>query len=95
MSAWGMGLIRFKRICLIVLIAPFLNNVNAQNIYTYESFDGSILMTNIKQKTSNFKKVDVVFLPDSNMHSYQNWGGNNPSIVKRFSKNISLSKLIK
>lgn len=61
-----------------------------QNIYTYEHQDGSLLITDKKQSTGLLKKLAVTYFPDSNIHSYENWGGSNKTIAKSFSKNIAV-----
>lgn len=79
-----------KKILLAKCFLVFSVSVFAQNIYTYEHNDGSLVITDKKQNNSSLKNLKVTYFPDSNIHSYSNWGGSNKSVAKRFSQNIDL-----
>lgn len=60
---------------------------HAGNIYTYQDANGEILFTNQVQTNTLLKKVTVTYYPDSNIHSYKNWGKSEASVLPSFSKN--------
>lgn len=62
----------------------------AQNIYTYDDHDGSLVITDKKQNNSSLKNLKVTYFPDSNIHSYSNWGGSNKSVAKKYSQNVDI-----
>ena len=60
---------------------------NAGQIYFYEEKNGTTLLTNQKSHDRNAKPIKVTYYPDSNIHSYQNWGSNEAAVPKSQSKN--------
>lgn len=58
----------------------------SKNIYTYEDSQGRLLLTD-KQQSKNGKIIKITTFPDSNIHSYENWGGSNQVWVKKYAKN--------
>lgn len=60
---------------------------HAGQIYTYEDRDGTPLLTNRKQSGAHLTKIKVTYYPDSNIHSYHNWGGSEASVLPSYSKN--------
>lgn len=70
--------------CIILISAHSFS----QNLYTYEQTDGSLLITDKKQNKTGLKKISVTYFPESNIHSYSNWGGSNKAVANTYSKNI-------
>ena len=57
-----------------------------QTIYQLKDENGSTLLTNKKSKYSNLKVEKKTYYPDSNMHSYSNWGGSESAVLPSYSK---------
>lgn len=60
---------------------------HAGQIYVYKDKDGGTLLTNRKSNDQNLTKIKVTYYPDSNIHSYSNWGKNEASVLPSYSKN--------
>lgn len=89
-------MLNVKRILFAKCLLIFSASVFAQNIYTYEHNDGSLVITDKKQNNSALKNLKVTYFPDSNIHSYTNWGSSNKTVAKKFSQNIDIySPIIK
>lgn len=58
-----------------------------QTIYQYRESSGSTLLTNKKSSNSNLKIEKKTYYPDSNIHSYSNWGGSEASVLPSYSRN--------
>ncbi|PJG68464.1 transglycosylase [Acinetobacter seifertii] len=56
-------------------------------MYVYQDKNGSTLLTNRKSYDNSLKKVKVTYYPDSNIHSYTNWGASEASVLPSYSKN--------
>lgn len=50
----------------------------AGELYLYKESTGSTLLTN--KRHNNLQKVKVTYYPDSNIHSYSNWGSSEASV---------------
>lgn len=74
---------------VLFLLIAVSSCVHAQNIYTYKDSHGKLLFTDKKQQGKSGKIIDVTYFPDSNIHSYDNWGSSNTTWVKKYSKNHS------
>lgn len=59
----------------------------AGQMYVYQDKNGSTLLTNRKSYDNSLKKVKVTYYPDSNIHSYTNWGASEDSVLPSYSKN--------
>ncbi|MEQ1454362.1 lytic transglycosylase domain-containing protein [Acinetobacter seifertii] len=59
----------------------------AGQMYVYQDKNGSTLLTNRKSYDNSLKKVKVTYYPDSNIHSYTNWGASEASVLPSYSKN--------
>ncbi|MDC4252619.1 lytic transglycosylase domain-containing protein [Acinetobacter baumannii] len=59
----------------------------AGQMYIYQDKNGSTLLTNRKSYDHSLKKVKVTYYPDSNIHSYSNWGTSEASVLPSYSKN--------
>lgn len=79
-----------KKILFAKCFLIFTTSVFAQNIYTYEHNDGSLVITDKKQNNSALKNLKVTYFPDSNIHSYTNWGGSNKNVATKFRQNVDL-----
>ncbi|RZG84376.1 lytic transglycosylase domain-containing protein [Acinetobacter pittii] len=56
-------------------------------MYVYQDKNGSTLITNQKSYDHSLKKVKVTYYPDSNIHSYKNWGASEASVLPSYNKN--------
>ncbi|MDS7966265.1 lytic transglycosylase domain-containing protein [Acinetobacter sp. V117_2] len=59
----------------------------AGQMYVYQDKNGSTLLTNRKSYDNSLKKVKVTYYPDSNIHSYTNWGASEASVLPSYSRN--------
>lgn len=62
-------------------------SVSAGQIYIYKDNNGSTLMTNRKSADKSLTKVKVTYYPDSNIHTYSNWGSSESSVLPSYSRN--------
>ncbi|WP_213073431.1 lytic transglycosylase domain-containing protein [Acinetobacter pittii] len=60
---------------------------SAGQMYVYQDKNGSTLITNQKSYDHSLKKVKVTYYPDSNIHSYKNWGASEASVLPSYNKN--------
>ena len=60
---------------------------SAGQMYIYQDKNGSTLLTNRKSYDHSLKKVKVTYYPDSNIHSYTNWGASEASVLPSYNKN--------
>lgn len=58
-----------------------------QTIYQLKDSNGTTLLTNKKSKYSHLKVEKKTYYPDSNIHSYSNWGSSEASVLPSYSKN--------
>lgn len=58
-----------------------------QTIYQYKDSNGSTLLTNKKSSYSHLKFEKKTYYPDSNIHSYTNWGNSEASVLPSYSQN--------
>lgn len=58
-----------------------------QTIYQLTESNGTTLLTNKKSKYSDLKVEKKTYYPDSNIHSYSNWGASESSVLPSYSKN--------
>ncbi|NWJ91861.1 lytic transglycosylase domain-containing protein [Acinetobacter sp. Swhac1] len=56
-------------------------------MYMYKDNNGSTLLTNRKSADRSLTKVKVTYYPDSNIHSYRNWGNSEASVLPSYSRN--------
>ncbi|MCR4531711.1 lytic transglycosylase domain-containing protein [Acinetobacter venetianus] len=80
----------FFALCLGTI--GFLNSsVSAyagQTIYQFKDTNGTTLLTNKKKaEYSHLKVVKATYYPDSNIHSYSNWGASEASVLPSYSRN--------
>ncbi|MCO8053675.1 lytic transglycosylase domain-containing protein [Acinetobacter towneri] len=68
----------------IMLLAT---TTHAGQIYMYKDSNGSTLLTNRKSADRSLTKVKVTYYPDSNIHSYRNWGNSEASVLPSYSRN--------
>lgn len=78
---------------LMSLLLGIGANSYAGNLYVYKNNNGDTLLTNVANdkgfKEYN-KQVKVTYYPDTNVHSYKNWGGNESAVLPSYSKNKNL-----
>jgi hypothetical protein len=59
-----------------------------QTIYQFKDNNGTTLLTNKKKaEYSHLKVVKATYYPDSNIHSYSNWGSSEASVLPSYSLN--------
>lgn len=58
-----------------------------QMVYQMRDANGATLFTNKKSKYSHLKVEKKTYFPDSNIHSYSNWGSSEASVLPSYSKN--------
>ena len=58
-----------------------------ETIYQLTDSNGTTLLTNKKSKYSHLKVEKKTYYPDSNMHSYSNWGSSEASVLPSYSRN--------
>ena len=59
-----------------------------QTIYQFKDSNGTTLLTNKKKAEYNhLKVVKATYYPDSNIHSYSNWGSSEASVLPSYSRN--------
>lgn len=69
----------------VLLISPAC--MAGETIYQLTDSNGTILLTNKKSKYSHLKVEKKTYYPDSNMHSYSNWGNSEASVLPSYSRN--------
>ncbi|WP_171549292.1 lytic transglycosylase domain-containing protein [Acinetobacter sp. Ac_3412] len=80
----------FFTLCLGII--GFFNGVApsyaGQTIYQFKDNNGTTLLTNKKKaEYSHLKVVKATYYPDSNIHSYSNWGASEASVLPSYSRN--------
>lgn len=80
----------FFTLCLGTI--GFINGVApsyaGQTIYQFKDNNGTTLLTNKKKaEYSHLKVVKATYYPDSNIHSYSNWGASEASVLPSYSRN--------
>jgi hypothetical protein len=69
----------------VLLISPAC--MAGETIYQLTDSNGTTLLTNKKSKYSHLKVEKKTYYPDSNMHSYSNWGSSEASVLPSYSRN--------
>lgn len=57
-----------------------------QTIYQLKDSNGSTLLTNKKSRYANMQVEKKTYYPDSNIHTYSNWGSNESAVLPSHSK---------
>ncbi|MDQ9019689.1 lytic transglycosylase domain-containing protein [Acinetobacter sichuanensis] len=70
-----------------ISFSVFTSSSFAGQIYIYKDQQGSTLLTNKKSSDSSLQKVKVTYYPDSNIHSYSNWGSSEASVLPSYNRN--------
>lgn len=91
---------QFLAFCSTVVFGAQLmlisQHVVAQNLYVFKDDNGHALLTNVvdgnkKPRGDGFSsytnKYKVTWYPDTNVHSYNNWGKSESSVLPSYSKN--------
>ena len=58
-----------------------------QTIYQLKESNGTTLLTNKKGRYNRLKVEKKTYYPDSNIHSYSNWGSSEASVLPSYSRN--------
>ncbi|HEX5382782.1 MAG TPA: lytic transglycosylase domain-containing protein [Acinetobacter sp.] len=61
--------------------------IAGETIYQLTDSNGTTLLTNKKSKYSHLKVEKKTYYPDSNMHSYSNWGNSESSVLPSYNRN--------
>ncbi len=83
-NIWTLGLYIIGS-AAIFWTAP--NSFAGQTIYQLRESNGTTLLTNKQGRYSNLKVEKKTYYPDSNIHSYSNWGSNESSVLPSYSRN--------
>lgn len=83
------------RLALLGLSVLLWPAAHAGKMYVFKDRDGNVLLTNMvfnqKPRGEQFSdyttKVKVTYYPDTNVHSYRNWGSSESSVLPSYSKN--------
>lgn len=74
-------------VCVSTLCGSLSSTLYAgQTIYQLRDSNGTTLLTNKKNKYNNLKVEKKTYYPDSNIHSYSNWGASEASVLPSYSK---------
>ena len=89
-----MQLVKMKKIDIqkkfIKLLSCFVlsSSAIAGQIYTYQNkHNGTTLLTNKANNDRALTRVKVTYYPDTNVHTYKNWGNSEASVLPSYSKN--------
>ena len=89
----------FFALCLgtIGFLNSSVSTYAGQTIYQFKDTNGTTLLTNKKKaEYSHLKVVKATYYPDSNIHSYSNWGASEASVLPSYSRNKNaFDKLIR
>lgn len=77
--SWGVAGV----LCLYMSPAAFAG----QTIYQLKDSNGTTLLTNKQGRYTALKVEKKTYYPDSNIHSYSNWGASESSVLPSYSKN--------
>ncbi|HIQ35390.1 MULTISPECIES: transglycosylase SLT domain-containing protein [Acinetobacter] len=80
----------FFALCLgtIGFLNSSVSTYAGQMIYQFKDTNGTTLLTNKKKaEYSHLKVVKATYYPDSNIHSYSNWGASEASVLPSYSRN--------
>ena len=58
-----------------------------QTIKQFKDSNGTTMLTNKQSRYSNLKVEKKTYYPDSNIHSYSNWGASESSVLPSYSRN--------
>ncbi len=58
-----------------------------QTIYQLKDSNGTTLLTNKKSRYNHMQVEKKTYYPDSNIHSYSNWGSSESAVLPSYSKN--------
>jgi hypothetical protein len=87
---------RLSRLGLLLACLGVGAASHAGNVYVFKDDDGNVLLTNMVSKNKKPQgdqfsayttKVKVTYYPDTNVHSYRNWGSSEASVLPSYSKN--------
>ncbi|XID76073.1 lytic transglycosylase domain-containing protein [Alkanindiges sp. WGS2144] len=84
---------RFMPGAVAALLASMTLSAHAGNLYVLKNKNGDTLLTNVSndQRFKEYNtKVKVTYYPDTNVHSYRNWGGSEAAVLPSYSKNKNL-----
>lgn len=78
----------FNVLFMGALALPFISLSHAgQTIYQMKDANGTTLLTNRQGNYSHLKVEKRTYYPDSNIHTYTNWGPTEASVAPSYSKN--------
>lgn len=71
----------------ITLSSIAMTSYAGQTIYQLKESNGTTLLTNKQSRYSHLKVEKKTYYPDSNIHSYSNWGNSEASVLPSYSRN--------
>lgn len=75
-----------RLIITITLLSTLSSLSYADNLYVYRDQNGSALLTNKRVADGSYRQEKVTYYPNTNVHSYNNWGSNEASVLPSYSK---------
>lgn len=63
------------------------NSYAGQTLYQLKEANGTTLLTNKQSRYSHLQVEKKTYYPDSNMHSYSNWGQSEASVLPSYNRN--------
>lgn len=78
--------IRIRSVNFFAILGLTLSSLgHAGNLYVYRDQNGSALLTNKKVNDRQYQQEKVTYYPNTNVHSYSNWGANEASVLPSYS----------
>ena len=71
--------------CITVLSLSVSTFVHSGNLYVYRDQSGAALLTNKKVSNAEYRQEKVTYYPNTNVHSYSNWGATEASVAPSYS----------
>lgn len=78
--------ISLSHIIITVLSLSTISIVHAGNLYVYRDQAGAALLTNKKVSDGSYQQEKVTYYPNTNVHSYSNWGNSEAAVAPSYSR---------
>ncbi len=75
----------FSATCTVLFLLS--SACSAGQMFIYKDKNGDVLLTNKKSYDKSLTKVKMTYYPDSNMHTYKNWGNTESAVLPSYSSN--------
>lgn len=73
-------------IIITVISLSTFSAVHAGNLYVYRDQAGAALLTNKKVSDGSYQQEKVTYYPNTNVHSYTNWGNSEAAAAPSYSR---------